>query len=95
MDKKRYESISEKANRLNENHRVILIGFATALVIGDHDTHKVEKKGNRWSCDCKWKRHQGWRDCSHIVAVKGARKDPSSQIAVARLADLLMEANVG
>lgn len=96
MIQRNYETTKDKANRLIENHRVILTGFGTALVIGDHDTYKVEKKGLHWTCDCKWARFRGHlKDCSHIVAVKKARKEPESQMVVARLADLLMESQVG
>lgn len=96
MSQRNYETTKDKAARLIENHRVILTGFGTGLVIGDHDTYQVEKKGLHWSCDCKWARFQGHlKDCSHITAVKRARKDPQGQMVVSRLADLLMEANVG
>ena len=96
MNCKRSESIIEKAERLKANSRVIIIRKELALVIGDHDTHKVTKLGLKWACDCKWGRYRGaWKDCAHIVAVKRARVDPASQIAVSRLADLLMEATVG
>ena len=96
MCQRNYESTIDKAVRLIENHRVILTGFGTGLVIGDHDTYQVEKKGLHWSCDCKWARVRGHlKDCSHIVTVKRARKEPQSQVAVAKLADLLMEAQVG
>ena len=96
MCQRNYESTTDKALRLIENHRVILTGFGTALVIGDNDTYKVTKHGDQWSCDCKWGRYRGaWRYCSHVVAVKRARIDPASQVAVSRLADILMEANVG
>ena len=37
------KSISEKADRLNKNHRVILLSDVKALVIGDHDTYDVIK----------------------------------------------------
>jgi predicted nucleic acid-binding Zn finger protein len=96
MCQRNYESTTDKALRLSENHRVILTGFVMALVIGDNDTYQVEKNGLQWSCDCKWAKFRGaWKDCSHIIAVKRARKEPQSQVAVARLADLLMEAKVG
>lgn len=91
-----YESIPDKAQRLKANFRVILVRAGLALVIGDHGTYKVEKGCSRWSCDCKRGRYRGaWRECSHILAVKSARKDPASQEPVARLADWLMEAQVG
>lgn len=96
MKKANFESIQEKANRLREHRRVIVIGYKRVLVIGDHDTYIVAKKGPNWSCDCKWGRHQGaWRECAHIVAAKQARKDLLGQAVVARLADWLMEADVG
>ena len=96
MCQRNYESKNEKAERLLENHRVILTGFRKAMAIGDHQTYLVEKKGSQWSCDCKWGCYRGaWTDCSHVIAVKRARKDPLSQAPVARLADLLMEAKVG
>ena len=96
MCQRNYESTNDKALRLLENHRVILTGFQKAVVIGDHQTYLVEKKGDIWTCDCKWGRYQGaWKDCSHVIAVKKARKDPLGQAPVARLADLLMEAKVG
>ena len=96
MNCKQTESVIEKAERLKATSRVIIIRKELALVIGDSDTYKVTKHGDQWSCDCKWGRYRGaWRDCSHVVAVKRARIDPASQVAVSRLADILMEANVG
>lgn len=96
MKTEQLESIPEKAARLKNNSRVIIIGREKVLVIGDTDTHKVEKKGLKWACDCRWYKCRGaWQDCSHILAAKQARKDPSSQVAVTRLADWLMEADFG
>ena len=39
MSQRNYESTTDKAVRLVENHRVILTGFGRALVIGDRDTY--------------------------------------------------------
>lgn len=84
------KSISEKAERLNKNHRVILLSDVKALVIGDHDTYDVIKLSFRWSCNCQWGRFKShWTDCSHVVAVRKALKDPASQAPVARLAEIL------
>ena len=88
------ETISEKADRLNGNYRVILTGYHQALVIGDHDTYNVKRDRN-WECTCRWGRYRGrWKHCSHVVAVQRALKDPSSQAPVARLADLLLRAEL-
>lgn len=96
MKNKQTESIQEKADRLRENHRVIVVGHEKVLVIGDNDTYLVQKKGITWSCDCNWGRFRGaWKSCAHVVAAKQARKDPLGQATVARLADWLMEAKVG
>ncbi|MBS2039156.1 hypothetical protein JST97_29505 [bacterium] len=87
------KSISEKADRLNKNHRVILLSDVKALVIGDHDTYDVIKLSFRWSCNCQWGRFKShWADCSHVVAVRTALKDPASQAPVARLAEILHDA---
>lgn len=84
------DSIAEKATRLYQSHRVILLGPGHALVIGDHDTYSACNLGRRWLCNCLWGSRNGhWRDCSHVVAVRLALKDPSSQTPVARLADLI------
>ena len=96
MNCRQSESITEKAERLRANSRVIVIRNELAIVIGDHDTHKVTKQGPKWSCDCKWGQYRGaWREHAHIVAAKQARKDLLGQAVVARLADWLMEADVG
>lgn len=90
------ESISQKADRLKGNYRVILTGLCDALVIGDHDTYTVTRLGSRWNCSCPWGRYRGhWKDCSHVVAVKRARKDPMSQAPVARLAEMLVSTQAG
>jgi len=86
------KTISEKADRLQQNHRVILLGPGQALVIGDHDTYDVTMLSYRWSCNCPWGRHKGRRsECSHVLAVRRAQMDPQSQAPVARLAGLLQE----
>lgn len=83
-------TVSLKADRLVQNHRVILFGPNQAVVIGDHDTYTVEKRVQAWSCTCPWARFRGhWSHCSHIVAVKRAQKNPASQTPVARLAEML------
>lgn len=93
MHTKNYETTSEKADRLKNSFRVILTGFDQALVIGDHDTYTVDRVGHRWRCSCPWgQSRRSSSPCSHIKAVRLARKDPSSQLPVARLADLLIEA---
>ena len=82
--------ISAKADRLCNNHRVILLGHGKALVIGDHDTYDVIKLSFRWSCNCTWGRYEShFCDCSHIVAVRRAQKNPRCQAPVARLAEIL------
>jgi hypothetical protein len=86
------KSITDKADRLKKNYRVILLGPGQALVIGDHDTYDVTRLSFRWSCNCLWGRHKGhWSECSHVVAVRKALLDPESQAPVARLAGLLQE----
>ena len=84
------ETVSEKADRLKTNYRVILTGFNEAVVIGDHDTYHI-KKTRKWACTCPWGRYRSnWKDCSHVVAVKRALDDPACQAPVARLADLIV-----
>lgn len=84
------DGVSDKAGRLCKSHRVILLGPGRALVIGDHDTYSLCNLGKRWLCNCLWGSRQGhWRDCSHVMAVRLALKDPASQVPVARLADLI------
>lgn len=84
------ETISQKADRLKENYRVILTGRDQGLVIGDHDTYLVSRPSQRWSCTCPWGRYKGHiKHCSHITAVRRAKKDPMSQAPVARLAEML------
>ena len=86
------KTITDKAERLKKNYRVILLGPGQALVIGDHDTYDLTKLSYRWSCNCPWGRHKGrWSECSHVVAVHKAMLDPHSQAPVARLAGLLQE----
>ena len=84
------ETISKKADRLKANFRVILLSGTRAVVIGDHDTYEVVRVGSKWSCNCQWGRLKShWADCSHVVSVRRALRDPSSQVPVARLADLV------
>lgn len=84
------ETISQKADRLKQSHRVILLRGDHALVIGDHDTYDVKRHFGHWRCQCRWARYRGhWQDCAHVIAVRRAWKDPASQVPVARLADLL------
>ena len=79
-----------KASRLIENHRVILVAYGQALVIGSHDTYHVNKTGHRYTCNRPWGRHKNYRiECSHIQAVRKALKDPASQVPVDRIAELL------
>ncbi len=86
-------TVNEKANRLHKNYRVILLAPGQALVIGDHDTYDVTKLSFRWKCNCRWGRFKGhWSECSHVKAVRKALLDPSSQVPVARLAQLLQSA---
>jgi len=87
------KTISGKAERLYKSSRVILLSATSALVIGDHDTYDVTRLSYRWTCNCLWGRYKShWCDCSHIVAVRKALKDPSSQAPVARLAEMLHDA---
>ena len=86
------KTIKEKANRLKQNYRVILLGPGQALFIGDPDTYDVTRLSFRWSCNCPWGRHKGrWAECSHVVAVRQDQLDPRSQAPVAKLAGLLQE----
>jgi hypothetical protein len=81
---------SVKADRLCNNHRVIVLGRSKALVMGDNDTYDVIKLSFRWSCNCTWGRYKSHCcDCSHIVAVRRAQKNPRCQAPVARLAEIL------
>lgn len=90
MKTEQRETVSQKADRLKDANRVILFGADQAVVIGDHDTYGVRRRGSRWTCDCPWGRYRGhWKACSHVTAVKRARKDPMSQAPVARLARIL------
>lgn len=92
MQSTKRETVSQKADRLKKNHRVILTGPSQALVIGDHNTYGVAKPYGRWMCDCPWGRYKGhWKHCSHIVAVKRALKDPTSQEPVKKLAEMLQK----
>ncbi len=87
------KAITEKADRLHKNYRVILLTSTQALVIGDHDTYDVTKLSFRWKCNCPWGRYKGhWSECSHVAAVHKALLDPNSQVPVARLAELLQYA---
>lgn len=89
----RVESISQKADRLKQNYRVILTAPREGLVIGDHDTYTVAKRNGRWTCSCPWGLYRGhWKYCSHVVAARRAIKDPMSQGPVARLAEMLAPA---
>lgn len=82
-------AVSAKADRLCNNHRVILLAPGKALVIGDRDTYDVIKLSYRWSCNCVWGRYKShYCDCSHIVAVRRAMKNPRCQAPV-RLAEIL------
>lgn len=84
------QAISAKADRLCNNHRVILLAPGKALVIGDHDTYDVIKLSYRWSCNCVWGRYKShYCDFSHIVAVRRALKSPRCPAPVARLAEIL------
>lgn len=86
------KTVTDKAERLKKNYRVILVAPGQALVIGDHDTYDVTQLSFRWSCNCPWGRRKGrWSDCSHVMAVRQAQMDPTSQGPVARLAGLLQE----
>lgn len=84
------ESISQKADRLKRNYRVIQTGWSEGVVIGDHDTYTVTQVGNRWTCTCPWGRFKGHlKDCSHVVAFRRALQDPMCQAPVTRLAELI------
>ncbi|MFN8606871.1 MAG: hypothetical protein U0931_05030 [Vulcanimicrobiota bacterium] len=77
--------VTSKAQRLNQNNRVVLLSAVRAMVIGDTSTYDVTKFGGRWACNCKWGltcAHRG--PCSHILAVQAA--SPENQAAVAPLA---------
>lgn len=82
-----------KGNRPIENHRVILVAYGQALVIGDHDTYHVNKIRHRCTCDCRWGRHKNcWGECSHVQAMRKALKDVASQVPADRIARLLHNA---
>ena len=84
------ETISTKAERLKTNFRVILLAGNQAIVVGDHDIYDVIRVGQKWTCNCRWGRYKShWSLCSHVVAVRRALHDPSSQVPVARLAEML------
>lgn len=84
------ETVSQKADRLKSNCRVILTGPDQALVIGDHDTYEVTRPHGRWRCTCPWGRYRGhFKHCSHVTAVRRAKHDPLCQAPVARLALML------
>ena len=79
-----------KANRLIQNHQVILVAYGQALVIGDHDTYHVNKIGHRCTCNCRWGRHKIYRaECSRVQAARKALKDHGSQVPVDRITELL------
>ncbi|MBI3927367.1 MAG: hypothetical protein HY319_17650 [Armatimonadetes bacterium] len=85
------ETVSQKADRLRRNYRVILTGPNRGLVIGDHDTYEVAETLGGWTCTCPWGRYKGHlKSCSHVVAARRALKDPVSQAPVVRLAEMLV-----
>lgn len=82
--------IVARAEHLCRNHRVLLVSYQQAFVIGDRDTYEVVRLGQRWSCTCPWARLKAhWTGCAHVTAVRMALKDPSSQVPVARLTEML------
>ena len=87
------ESRTTKAERLRQNHRVVLLNHGKAVVIGDHNTYDLIKLGQKWRCSCPWGRHNhDWSECSHVIALRRALLDPDSLAPVARLAELLNQA---
>lgn len=80
--------VSDKAQRLGQSNRVVMLSTFRAMVIGDHGTYDVQQFGGRWCCNCKWGltcAHRG--PCSHVLAVQAAT--PETQAAVAPLAVVL------
>lgn len=60
------ESVTEKAQRLVDEHRVVIRSMDTARVCGDTGVYTVTASPHLISCTCK-----GWRPnrvCSHVIA---------------------------
>lgn len=88
MSKQASKTVSDKAQRLGQSNRVVLLSTFRAVVIGDHSTYDVQQFGGRWRCNCKWGQtcaHRG--PCSHVLAVQAAT--PEQQAAVAPLAAVI------
>lgn len=88
------ETVPEKAHRLVNTHRVILLenapGHATAQVIGDHDCYTVRLRPHGAFCECRWFRMKGHvKPCSHILATRKAMDEPESQLPLRKLAERL------
>jgi hypothetical protein len=82
------KNVADKAVRLEQGNRVILLAAFRAVVIGDTGTYDVTNFGGAWKCNCKWGQTSAHRgSCSHIEAVKAAT--PETQAPVASLAQLL------
>ncbi|MGE0489768.1 MAG: SWIM zinc finger family protein [Vulcanimicrobiota bacterium] len=88
------ETVTQKAHRLVDNFRVVLLdnqpGLVTAEVIGDHSTYTVRFRPHGAFCGCKWFQMKGHiKPCSHILATRRAMDEPESQEPVKRLAEAL------
>ncbi len=90
MQKTAHETTSNKATRLKKNYRVIQVTERDFVVIGDHSTYKIRRFSDGWYCECRWTRFNGTlKPCSHIQAAQQVLLDPSSQVPVKPLAQLL------
>ena len=76
-----------KAQRISQNHRVVMLASYRAVVIGDTATYDVTRFGSRWTCNCAWGMRNSVRPCSHILAVLAAT--PTNQAPVASLAAVI------
>lgn len=62
------ETVQEKAQRLVDEHRVVIRSMDIARVCGDHDVYTVTASPHGISCTCL-----GWRPtrvCSHVYAAQ-------------------------
>lgn len=88
MSSQASNNVTNKAQRLGADNRVVLLSTFRALVIGDTSTYDVQQFCGRWRCNCKWGltcAHRG--PCSHVLAVQAANAE--SQAPVAHLAAII------
>jgi hypothetical protein len=78
--------VQQKAQRISENNRVVMLASYRAVVIGDTGTYDVTRFGSRWTCNCTWGTLRG-KPCSHVLAVQAAT--PETQAPVAALAAVI------